>query len=104
MAFVIQLISLILLGGSAIKSAENTSWKLANTGIVVGSMLVGTVFALIFAYFVHAGEIGILDTLPFALFVGMGGAAGTIAGNKWRAGGIRKGRRAQYPPSDKTVI
>jgi hypothetical protein len=104
MAYVIQLISLIVLAGYAIKGAENTSWKLANTGIVIGSMLVGTVLALVFAYIVHAEQIGILDTLPFSTLGGFGGAGGAIAGNKWRAGGIRKGHKVQYPPSDKTVI
>jgi hypothetical protein len=105
MAFIfIQLTSLIVLAGYAIKDARSTKWKSVNIGIVIGSMLGGIVLAFVIGYIGHSEEVGIVEAVPFSLITGFIGAGGAIAGNKWRAGGIRKGRKVRYTPNDKTLI
>jgi membrane protein DedA with SNARE-associated domain len=105
MAFIFtQLTSLIFLAGYAIKDAESTGWKSANIGIVVGSMLGGMVLAFMIGYIAHNEEFGMVEALPFSSITGFIGAGGAIVGNKWRAGGIRRGHKVRHIPNDKTVI
>jgi mannose/fructose/N-acetylgalactosamine-specific phosphotransferase system component IIC len=100
----IQLTTLMLLAGYAIKNAESTRWKSVNIGIVIGSMLGGMVLAFAIAYIGHNQEFGMVEALPLSLITGFIAAGGAIAGNTWRAGGIRKGHKVRHTPNDKTVI
>src|SRR4051812_592994 len=102
MAFVIQLLSLLTVAGYAIKQAESPDWKLANLGIIIGSMFVGTALALAIGHDLDNVDIWLLTT--FAIVGGFVGAFGSLGGNNWRSGGIRKGKGVRRPPKDKTVI
>jgi len=46
-SLLIQIVSLVFTAGSAIRKAEDTDWKWANAGIVVGGIVMGIVVAAV---------------------------------------------------------
>jgi hypothetical protein len=62
------------------------------------------VLAFVIDYIGHNEKFGMEEAVPLSLITGFVGAGGAIAGNKWHAGGIRKGRKVRHTPNDKTVI
>jgi len=105
MAFIfIQLTTIILVAGYSIKDAENTKWRLANIGIILGSMFGGIVLAFVIGVIVHDEESGVGLGITLSLIAAFIAAAGAVAGNKWRAGGLRKGHKVRNASNDKTVM
>jgi hypothetical protein len=100
----IQIVSLIVTGGTAIRKAEDTDWKWANAGIVVGGIIMGILVAAVIGFIIHDAHFVAGMGPALASILGFVAAAGAIAGNKWRAAGIRKGHTAKYAKNDKTVI
>src|SRR5258708_38545259 len=98
MAIFIQLTSLMFLAGYAIKDSESTTWKFANIGIVIGSMLGGAVLAFVIGYIVHDEEFGMAEAMPLSAMTGLIAAFGAIAGSTCDAGGIRKSNKDQQIP------
>jgi hypothetical protein len=83
-----------------VTGAENRTWILGNLGIITGSLVVGLVLSL-FLGSIQEGQLSMFEPVQVASVVVFLGASIAVVGNKWREGGIRKGRR---PPSDKTVV
>jgi hypothetical protein len=104
MAFLIQLASLLLIAGYAIRDAESTRWRWINVGAIVGSILAGIAVALLAGVILHDPEFGPSLGLTFSTLFGFLGSACVIGGNKWRSGGIRKGQKVRAASNDKTVI
>ena len=100
----IQVASLAVLCGTAIRKAEDADWKWANAGIVAGGMVLGIFVAAVIGLIIHDADF--LPAIGPTLAIGLGllAAGGAIAGNKWRAAGIRKGHTVQYAKNDKTVV
>lgn len=104
MAFLIQLVSLVVIAGTAIRKAEDADWKWANAGIVVGGIVLGILVPAVIGFIIqHAYFLPLMGPI-LAVGFGLLAATGAIAGNKWRAAGIRIGHKVQYTKNDKTVI
>jgi hypothetical protein len=100
----VSIVFLIVLGVYAVKDAEEKDWKLINVGIIVGSMLVGFVFAFVLGYIAGNPNFGSIEGLSLAIAAGYAGGAGAVAWNYWRNGGIRKRRKRRSDKSDETMV
>src|SRR5580765_699785 len=93
MALLIQLVSLVVIAGTGIRKAEDANWKWANAGIVAGGIVLGIFVPAVIGFIIQ--DAGFLPAIgPILAFsLGLLAAAGAIAGNQWRAAGIRKGHK-----------
>ena len=103
-SLLIQIVSLIVTATIAVRKAEDADWKWANAGIVVGGIVMGIVVAAVIGFLIQNADFVTEVGPTLAIALGFVAAAGAIAGNKWRAAGIRKGHSVQYAKNDKTVI
>ncbi len=94
----------MLIAGFAIKKAEDADWKWANAGIVIGGGIFGILVAALIGFFVHDDDFLPMMASPLGLSLALLGAFGAIAGNKWRAAGIRKGHKVEYAKDENTLM